>query len=152
MAIRLKAAQWIALIPGTGGIVTQLARKAGTSWTAARNAIDRWPTVKEAYEEERQTTLDLAEAIILDNLKLAKRAQQPTVDPGTGLTMPGVVVDSGDARWMLATVGKDRGFSQRHEMTGASGGNIVIEYGTDFRSSMEADEELPDETEPEPTS
>jgi hypothetical protein len=125
---RYTAQQFIDAIPGSGGIISVIARKVGCDWRTADKYCRNYATVKTAWEAEKASTLDLAEAIILDNLRLAKQAQQTKVDPVTGKTIPGEIVETGDARWVLATIGKERGYTERHEVTGAEGGPLVLRY------------------------
>jgi len=86
------AQQFIAAIPGTGGIVTAIARRVGCEWHTARRYIDRHPSVREAYDAECESVLDLAEARTIEAIK------------------------SGDGqmiRYYLSTKGKDRGYGER---------------------------------------
>ena len=100
------AAQFINAIPGSGGIVTTIAKRVGCQWHTARKYIDTMPTVKAAYDDECETILDLAEGTVLKNIKGG---------------------DSSDAKWYLTKKGKHRGYVDgRHEVTGADGGPIII--------------------------
>lgn len=84
----------IASIKGTGGIVSAIARKLGVTWNAARNAIDANPAALRAWHDEREGILDLAESA------LVKSIQQG---------------DTQDAKWLLARLGKHRGYAERIE-------------------------------------
>jgi len=88
------AQQFIAAIPGTGGIVTAIAHKVGCSFNTAKRYIINHPTVAQAYRDECESVLDLAEARTIEAIK------------------------SGDGqmiRYYLSTKGKDRGYVQRQE-------------------------------------
>jgi len=126
-ANQYKAQEFIDAIPGTGGIVTTIAKRVGCAWHTAAKYIERYATVKEAYQCELEKNLDVAEAIIIDNLKLLRQEQERKYK----------VVDTADARWLLATKGKDRGYSQKSEMevTGKDGAPLRVEYVNDWRSA-----------------
>ena len=55
------AEQFIKAIPGTGGIISAIARKVDCEWNTAKAYIDKYPTIKQAYDNECQTILDMAE-------------------------------------------------------------------------------------------
>ena len=99
------AALFIAAIPGTGGIISTIARKVGCSWNTAKRYITEYPTVATAYDNEVNTALDVAESIIFDNLRLLRREQATEEKP----------VESSLAKWFLTTKGKDRGYTERQE-------------------------------------
>ena len=99
------AAQFIAAIPKSGGIVSKIAERVGCTWHTARRYIDNYPTIQQAYEDERERVTDLAETVILKALTEG---------------------DVGTARWYLATIGKDRGYTERREYSGPDNGPIVI--------------------------
>lgn len=97
------AEQFIDAIPGTGGIVTSIAKKVGCKWHTAKKFIDEYPTVKQAWKNERESILDMAEAALFKQ------------------------VQGGEAwavKYTLSTIGKDRGYTERQEHTGDSGGAI----------------------------
>ena len=52
------AQTFIDAIPGTGGIVSAIARKVGCEWNTARKYIDNYPTVKAAYDAECEAMLE----------------------------------------------------------------------------------------------
>ena len=99
------AQQFIAAIPNTGGIVTAIARKVGCTWDTARRYIDRHPTIQRAYQDECESILDLAESKVISAIKND---------------------DSQMIRYYLSTKGKRRGYSERHEITGAEGGPLEM--------------------------
>ena len=99
------AAQFITAIEGTGGIISSIARKVGCSWHTAKRYIDRMATVQQAYDNECQKVLDLAETVIIKDIKDQ---------------------DTQTAKWYLTMKGRDRGYAQtqRSEITGQGGGPI----------------------------
>ena len=62
---RYTAGQFIQAIPGTGGVISTIAAKCGCAWNTARDAIDRWPTVKQAWENERAKVTDVAQSNVI---------------------------------------------------------------------------------------
>jgi transposase-like protein len=116
MGERYTAQDFITAIPGTGGIVSMIARKVGCEWETARAWIDKYPTVKRAYDAECEAMLDLAESAVLRNIKLAAQ--------GEG--------DTADAKWYLTKKGKRRNYGDAVEVTGEGGGpvqtEVVIRY------------------------
>jgi hypothetical protein len=105
------AQTFIEAIPGTGGIISAIARKVGCEWNTAKKWIDTAPTVKRAYDAECEAMLDLAESTVLKNIKDG---------------------DTQDAKWYLTKKGKRRGYGDAVEVTGEGGGpvqtEIVIRY------------------------
>ncbi len=106
------AQQFLEAIPGTGGIVTAIAKKVGCDWSTAKKYIGAHPTVQAAYNDECESVLDLAEAKTIQ------------------------LIQAGDAqmiRYYLSTKGKRRGYVERQELAGADGGpvRLVWDDGTD---------------------
>jgi len=99
------AQQFIEAIPGTGGIITAIARKVGCAWHTAKKYIDNYATIQRAYQDECESILDLAEAKVISAIKDG---------------------DSQMIRYYLSTKGKRRGYSERHEITGAEGGPLEM--------------------------
>ena len=54
------AAQFIKAIPGTGGIISEIADRVGCSWNTAKKYITEFATVAEAYHEECNRITDKA--------------------------------------------------------------------------------------------
>ena len=62
---RFTAQQFIEALPGTGGIVSALADRLGCEWHTARKGIDRWSTVKRAWQNERAKVTDKAQSNVI---------------------------------------------------------------------------------------
>ena len=90
---------------GSGGIVSTVADRVGCCWKTADTHIQRTPKLKALFEAECETAVDEAESIILNNILAARRLQEEAAAAGVDL-----IVDSSDARWLLARKGKDRGW------------------------------------------
>ncbi len=102
---KFRVEQFLIAIPKTGGIVSTIAGRVGCSWATARKFIDTHPTVLTAYRDECETVLDMAES------KLITAMNDGEIE---------------SVKWYLARKGKDRGYSERQEVTGAGGGAVVI--------------------------
>ena len=99
------AQQFIDAIPGSGGIITHIARKVGCEWHTAKRYIDGHESVKRAYDNECQTVLDVAELELIKSVKSG---------------------DLSAIKFYLSTKGKSRGYIERQEVTGAGGGPIAV--------------------------
>ncbi len=84
-----KAEEFIKAIPGSGGIITTIARRVGCNWDTAKKYINLMPEVNQAYENERESMLDIAEETLLNSIKGG---------------------DTADAKWVLTKLGKHRGY------------------------------------------
>ena len=107
---KYSAQDFIDAIPGTGGIISAIARKVGCDWKTADSWVRDFPTVKRAYDAECEAMLDLAESAVLRNIKLAAQ--------GEG--------DTADAKWYLTKRGKRRGYGDAVEVTGEGGGAVTF--------------------------
>ena len=118
---KYSAQDFIDAIPGTGGIISAIARKVGCDWKTADTWVRDFPTVKRAYDAECEAMLDLAESAVLRNIKLAAQ--------GEG--------DTADAKWYLTKKGKRRNYGDAVEVTGKDGGDIAITV-VDYRRGLAA--------------
>lgn len=97
----------LAAINGSGGVISTIAKRMGCTWYTAQQCIKKWPETEEAYSAEKEQLLDLAETTLLQAIKNG---------------------DISAAKWYLSTQGKWRGYSERHEITGADNSAIKIEF------------------------
>ena len=95
----------IEAIKDSGGIMSTIARRLGVTWHTADTWVKQYDETKQALQDEREAILDLAESTLFRNIKDG---------------------NSQDAKWLLSTMGKNRGYSERHEITGADGGSIDV--------------------------
>lgn len=122
-----KASDFINIIPGTGGIITAIAKRVGCDWHTAKKYIEEYSTVKRAYEDELELVSDIAESVVIGNIKIAYEKQRKDKQPA----------DSSDAKWYLTRKGKGRGYVEKAEMDVTTGGQpiaittveIVKDYG-----------------------
>jgi len=102
---RYTAAQFIEAMRGTGGIVSALAEKVGCTWNTAKAAIDRWPTVNQAWRNERAMVTDLAQRNVI---KAIKDEDLPT------------------SKWWLQLMDPEFVPKEKREITGPDGGAVVV--------------------------
>lgn len=98
-------------------VIEALRLSQGVKWTAAKrlgcarktvsNYIRRHPEVAAVYKEERETLVDLAEIELITKIK---ESFWPAV------------------KFTLSTLGKDRGYTERTEVTGPGGGSITVDH------------------------
>lgn len=72
--------------------------------------MDRFPELKEAFEDERESAIDFAESRLMSG------------------------INSGDPesiRFFLRTIGRRRGYGDRMEVSGENGGAIVVKIDAD---------------------
>lgn len=113
------AQQFIDAIKGTGGIVSAIAQRIGCEWHTARRYIDKHPSVRQAYDAEFETILDLTEGALY---KRATKDQEPWA-----------------VKYLLSTKGKKRGYTERVEHTGAEGGAIEHNVKPDLSGLSDAE-------------
>lgn len=111
---RFTAKEVCKAVKGSGGIKNQVARKLGVNRHTIDNYQRKYASVRRALEQERQNTIDVAEALVVTNIFLARKEQ-------TELER---LVDTGDAKWYLARIGKDRGYTERKEADVSLGGKV----------------------------
>jgi hypothetical protein len=58
-----------AAIPGSGGLIAQIAKKTGYSWGAVRDFIARDPELTTMRQDEEETIDDMAEATVITQIK-----------------------------------------------------------------------------------
>lgn len=95
----------IEAIKDSGGIMSTIARRLDVTWHTADSWVKQYDETKQALQDERETILDLAESTLFRNIKDG---------------------NSQDAKWLLSTMGKNRGYSERQEITGVDGGPIDV--------------------------
>jgi len=98
------AEQFIKAIPGTGGIISAIARKVDCEWNTAKAYIDKYPTIKQAYDNECQTILDMAETGLYKAIREGK---------------------DWAIKYILSTKGKSRGYVERQELSGPDGSGAL---------------------------
>ena len=98
-------------IKAAKGIKATAAETLGCSRQTVTNYIDRYPAVKAAYQEAVESTIDLAQSKLI---ALVEREEWPAI------------------RFMPATLGKDRGFTERTEASSLTAGKGIGTLGADL--------------------
>lgn len=93
-------------IQGSGGIKMSIARKLGVHRNTVDNYLNRFSTVREAYDQEVASVGDDAESVIIDSIRVER--------------------DVDTAKWYARMKLRDRGYVERNEVTGKDGTDIVI--------------------------
>lgn len=88
------------------GNIASVARHFGVSRRAVYKWLDAMPSVKETLEDARETMLDNAESVLY---KKILEGSTP------------------ELLFFLKTQGKNRGYVERQEITGAEGGPLLIQ-------------------------
>jgi len=97
--------EFIKAIPGTGGIISQIAKAIGCQWHTAKKYITDHPTVHQSWENERNSITDRAQHNIL-----------------TAITKGDLQM----SKWWLQV--KDPEFIEKREIGGRDGGPIVLAW------------------------
>ncbi|GIV53103.1 MAG: hypothetical protein KatS3mg038_3624 [Candidatus Kapaibacterium sp.] len=106
---RYKMEEVLQAVQGCGGFVSAVAQRLGCNWTTARRYIERWPETQEAFGDEKERTLDVAEMTIV-------RA----IEQG----------DIGAAKWYLSRMGRHRGWGDT-EPQAQGDVDIIIRWADD---------------------
>ena len=61
-------AQFKAAIPGSGSIISTIAKRVGCDWYMAKRHIDASATLSRMYKDERESILDMAESVLFKNI------------------------------------------------------------------------------------
>lgn len=112
------AEQFIKAVKGSGGVISSIAARVGCDWKTAKTYIENYSTIKDAYDAELETVLDVAESVIMGNIQAAQKEQK--------VFNYNKQVDSADAKWFLTKKGKRRGYGSEDEQGVLGGGDVVI--------------------------
>jgi hypothetical protein len=122
MTRKFTAEQVIEAVKDSDGVIALVARRLHCRWNTAARYINLYPTAKAALEDETNTLYDEAERIIYTNIRLLRARQEAEGRP----------VESYDAWRMLTQTrrGRERGFSERQEVSGTDGNalHVIVEY------------------------
>lgn len=115
MGERYTAKQMIAAVPGSGGLQTEIALRVGCDRRTVARFAKNYPTVAEAIEQEQASIIDMAQG----KLAMAVKSGQPWA-----------------IKFMLATIGKRRGFTERTEVQTTGKVTVEVEYVNDWRNAQ----------------
>ena len=68
MADHYSAKKFIQAIPGSGGVISTIAKRVGCDWHTAKKYVTEYATVKNAYDNECETVDDKAESNIIESI------------------------------------------------------------------------------------
>lgn len=97
--------QVIVAIQKSNGLITHAARKLKVTRQTVKNYVDKYPEVKAALDEMRDVLIDEAESALVSAVK-RKEAWAISL--------------------VLKTIGKERGYVERQEVTGKDGAPIPV--------------------------
>ncbi len=98
----------VAAMTGTAGIVTKLASRLNVHWHTAKSYTEKNEATRQAWEAEKEKALDMAESALL---KAIASGEQWAV------------------KFYLSTIGKTRGYSEKHEVQNTGAPTIVVDWG-----------------------
>ena len=104
---KFTAQQFIDAMPGTGGIISAVADSVGCAWHTAKKYIDTYPTVLQAWSNERNRIKDRARYNVT------------------------AAIEKGDlqtSKWYLTMTDKDFQPVQKQEISGPDGEDLTIVF------------------------
>ena len=105
MAEKYNAQQMIDAIQDAKGILTVAARKLGCSRTTVYRYMERYSTIKDAYQEANESNIDFVETKLMEQINKGN--------------ITAII-------FFLKTKAKHRGYVERQEVAGTDGGEIVF--------------------------
>jgi len=90
--LRFEPDKIINAIKGSGGIITTIAKKLGVSWNTAKSYIEEHESTLQAYNDEEEKILDIADEQLYKAIKKG---------------------DLSAVKWLQATKGKKRGYVEK---------------------------------------
>lgn len=103
----ITAGETIDAIKGSKGFVTVVGKRLGCTARHVYNLLEKYPTAREALQQEREEIKDFAESQIFKKM------------------------EAGDTTMLIfyaKTQMKDRGYVERQEVSGPDGGAIILEW------------------------
>lgn len=129
---KFTAQDMIDALTATHGMITLAAKRLGCAPNTVRRYIDKYPTVAEAKQDAHEALGDQVE-LTLVNMALGK----PSPDGMGWIVEPNIA----SLIFLAKTQFKERGYSERHEVTGKDGGSIEHQHEHTVLSDL-SDEEL----------
>jgi membrane-bound ClpP family serine protease len=96
--------QILGAIQDSLGIMSTIAEELGCDWSTAKKYVNMYEETRVAYANEEERAKDIAEQTIHKAISLDDREA---------------------AKWYLSKKGKDRGYGDRMELTGANGADLI---------------------------
>ena len=107
MGTKLSRKKILQAIPDSGGIMTIIAGRLGVAWHTAQRAIESYPETQQAYQDEQERILDLAESKLYDSIQRG---------------------ESQDVKWYLSKKGKKRGYGEQIDVNQSGVTKVIVEY------------------------
>ena len=95
MAHNFSETEILGAIGGSAGVMSTIAKRLGCDWSTAVAYCKKYPSTVLALKNERETILDMAETALYKQIQ----AGEPWA-----------------VKWLLATVGKTRGYIEKQEV------------------------------------
>jgi hypothetical protein len=108
--------EYAAALTDTKGMVSQAARRLGISQQAVRQRVAKSPQLQQVLADAREAMTDTAELALYSKI---------------------VAGEGWAVCFYLKTQGKERGYVERTEVTGAGGGDITVR-AVDYRDGLRA--------------
>ena len=114
-------AQFAEAIPGSGGIISTIAKRVGCEWSTARKRIDESAKLLQMVQDERESISDLAESVLVRSIREG---------------------DTANAKWWLSRIAKERGFADKQEveLSGKGEDGAIPVRFIDYRTGLEGDD------------
>lgn len=96
----------LSAIPDSFGIMSRIAANLGCTWGTANKYVNMYPAALALIADEQERVKDLCETKVIKSINLD---------------------DIQTAKWYLMTKGKDRGYTERQELTGPNGGPVQLD-------------------------
>ena len=92
-------------VKDTGGIIQNIAKNLNCHWATAQKYVDMYGGTKQAFDDERQTLIDDSENVIRNSVRSG---------------------DVQSAKFVLMTLGKKRGYTEKTEVEHSGDMSITI--------------------------
>jgi len=96
---KISAKKLINAIEGSGGFITTIAQRLGVARSTVYTQLKKYPSAQEVLKDEKEKLLDMAEGVLLKNVKAGKEAS---------------------LFFFLKTQGKKRGYVERQQIEQAT--------------------------------
>ncbi len=101
------AKQFITAIPGTGGIISTIAKRVGCDWDTAKKYVTEYPSISRAYINECESILDMGETSLYQSVRDR---------------------EAWAVKYLLSTKGKKRGYVERQEIKQEGETSVTIRW------------------------
>jgi len=142
MSLLLNEKEVLDAIKDSAGIISTIAKRLQCSWNSAKTYTSKWESTSQAYSDENERVLDMAESALLENIKkkemdaikfyLTKKGRVRGY--GDQLSITGNVSITGGLKKLLESIPEEdisRIFPQQiNEKNRLPGGTVILDAGT----------------------